>query len=1123
MDARPRYEIVDTIATGDFGTVYRARDRELGREVAIKQIHQQFLSDERQLARYWQEAQLLASLQHPHILTIYDIVRSRGWLIVELMRGSLKQVTQGEPIDLDFLRVALACTLSALHFLHGNGIVHGDVKPSNLLVDAQNRVKLGDFGLARRAASEEGSLLKGTTKYMAPELVSNQFGPVGPASDLYSLGFSAFELMCGNQFDSLFPGLATFGRDKQIAWMMWHAAPDRQLPEINRVLQGVPDDLARVIQRLVVKDQSRRYQSARDVLQDLRPGAVSTIADDKGPTPLPPPPPRRKQILIFSGAFFAVLLTSLALFWKSGPPPRPPGPPPPTEGVVRNVYPEERELVLEVEGKPRQLTIKQRDRIEINGHSSLLRDLEPGDLVSIRTLRDEAQVPFSEILARRAQMHRGRVAAVKADEGTFTFSISEGELQGKKIVAELAPKAAVSFNGKDQLDGHPVRVADLQTDDRVEVGHLAGESGHPDKAVKLVVQREVKFSGILRSVDDSKHELTFAVGESANPELFTLPYAPKCQVTINGRQFLAEQLVKPADLKPGDKAEVLHDLQIVRIDATRILGTAGVIQKAEYPHRIMEVMNEGATAATTYVVSKTCNISLGGQPAEFEDLRVGDVVDITHDNVEAKMPEARVISARRPPQANRWAILIGTQDYEDATLSKLKYPVADVKLLQEVLIQRYGVPVDQILALTDESHVRLEQGIPAFLGRVKAESTVILYVAGHAYKCEDDEKIYLAPKNFSFKNMPADGLPFSWLVEQYEACPAQEKMLFLDCSHEGDGADLKLEPDSSSVIRSLPVSSTRAPLKTITGIASCKREQHGLDLPAKEHGLFAWFLAQGYSGLADKNRDGRIEPTELFTYLSQSMPAAAAELKKQQDPEFWPPDSRPPRLTEDAKVKIRKLATYVGQDRPDYAAVSTDFNSAQEAAGPELEPKLVAGLILLQGKTTVLRDKAKAMFEPIAVEHADQWWPPLALAWLSFEEFKYPVGVTQLVDGLKRIKPLKDPNAPYPEVVQRAFTWIGQLREFAAKAATENRRPSAAALEALDAAIAEHGADAQRCYQAGKAKSQAVMDGFDQKIRASEDTGERLRLGIERRQLPRYATFPFEDAKQDILGGLDRQ
>ena len=161
MEPTLRYEIVDTIASGDFATVYRARDRDLGREVAIKQIHQQFLTDQRQLGRYWQEAQLLASLQHPNIVTIYDIARSRGWLILELMRGSLKQTAQGEPIDLDFLRVVLSGSLNALHFLHQNGVIHGDIKPSNLLVDGLHRVKLGDFGLARRAAMKKAACSRG--------------------------------------------------------------------------------------------------------------------------------------------------------------------------------------------------------------------------------------------------------------------------------------------------------------------------------------------------------------------------------------------------------------------------------------------------------------------------------------------------------------------------------------------------------------------------------------------------------------------------------------------------------------------------------------------------------------------------------------------------------------------------------------------------------------------------------------------------------------------------------------------------------------------------------------------------------------------------------------------------
>ena len=303
MESDLRYEILDTIASGEFATVSRARDRDLGREVAVKQIHAQYLADPRQLARYWQEAQLLASLQHPNILTIYDVVRPRGWLILELMRGSLKPVAEGDPMDLDQLRLVLANCLTGLRFPPSQ---RGDPRRHQAQQHPRrpaNRVKLGDFGLARRASNEEGSLLKGTTKYMAPELLSAQFGAVGPASDLYSLGFTAYELMVGSHFESLLPTLATFGRNKQLAWMMWHSTADVKLPDIQRVLEGVPEDLAQIIQRLIAKDQSQRYRSAREALRDLRPQAGTPTGPGSTACPTPPtwrpkrrlPPPRGER------------------------------------------------------------------------------------------------------------------------------------------------------------------------------------------------------------------------------------------------------------------------------------------------------------------------------------------------------------------------------------------------------------------------------------------------------------------------------------------------------------------------------------------------------------------------------------------------------------------------------------------------------------------------------------------------------------------------------------------------------------------------------------------------------------------------------------------------------------
>ena len=368
--------------------------------MAIKQIHRQFLSDARQLDRYWQEAQLLASLQHPNIMTIYDIVRPRGWLILELMQGSLHQAAQGDPMDLEQLRLALTCALQALKFLHANGVIHGDVKPSNLFVDKRNWVKLGDFGLARRVSNDHGSLLKGTTKYMAPELVSEQFGPVGPASDLYSLGFTAYELLCGAQFDSLFPGLDAFGRDKQIAWMMWHAAPDRRLPDIHRVLEGVPDDLAQVIQRLVVKNPAQRYKTADEALRDLRidPSLADTVAAG-GPTPEELAAEarcaeRRKRIgILATFALSGLVMAAIAFFSKPPPVVPPPKEPPPIEGIVRTVLPEKHTLVIESGGKPLEYSIRPQDHLFLNGAASLLRDLQDGDHLTIKKLCDESVRP----------------------------------------------------------------------------------------------------------------------------------------------------------------------------------------------------------------------------------------------------------------------------------------------------------------------------------------------------------------------------------------------------------------------------------------------------------------------------------------------------------------------------------------------------------------------------------------------------------------------------------------------------------------------------------------------------------------------------------------------------------
>jgi hypothetical protein len=1133
MSGATRYEILDRVAVGDFASVYRARDRDLGREVAVKQIHPQFLHDERQLARYWQEAQLLATLQHPNILTIYDIVRPRGWLIVELMRGNLDQFARGEPIDLEFLRMALGGCLSALEFLHRNGVIHGDIKPSNILIDSQGRVKLGDFGLARRAANDSGSLLKGTTKYMAPELVSNQFGPVGPASDIYSLGFSAFELMVGaNNFESLFPGLSTFGRDKQIAWMMWHAATDRHLPDINRVLEGVPDDLGRVVQKMIVKDQTRRYASARQALNDLHVDPLAApplpgMAEDPEKMAAEAAAARKKKrtrlVAIGAAVFSLVLCVALLLPDRTPPRPEPTGDGT-LRGVVANVYPDEWRIAVRTrpEGQDhdviKEFGLKRHDRVMINDRTHELRELRADDLIVIAPLRDETGRLVYELRASRPVTHVGRVKEVKPDEARFTFTIIEGEEQGKDVVIGVPEDLSITLNsGKPASGGKMIALADLQLDDRIRVAHLGEEAGR--KATEVAVQRVVSIEGKISGVDVRKKVIEVALDDGAS--VVEIPYRPDAEVTINNQRVLFDQVLKPADLRPGDKASIAYDTAVTRVNAHRTLGEAGVVQRVHGDNRLLDVVKDGDSRTTTYQLGPQCEITLGGAVVQLTELREGDQVDVTHDTPGAAMPRAIRIAAIRPVDRSRWAMLVANQNYEDVWLTKLEHPLGDVALLQQILTERYRVPLDQCLVFTDESLVRLEQGLPDKLRPIGAEASLLFYYAGHAYR-DDEGKIFLAPKNFDFKRIATTGLPLQWLVNHLEECQATQKLLLLDCSHAGAGKDLEWQPSTAEMIQSLKASTGQAALRTVTAIVSAKAGQRGLVMPDGPHSLFAWHLGKAYLGEADKNLDNRLEPTELFTYLNVAMPAASTPLGGAQAPELFLPNDAPPRLSDEAKRKIRELAAYLRRDRYDQAAVDQAtqvYLEASQLAGQEVEPKELYAMLLLKARR---RDEAPRQFEELRLDRPKSLLPLMGIAWGHVDRRGYKQALDSLVDMVNQFAKPAKAGEQFSEEAKLAAGWAGQLREFIENGAemADSRLPAAYA--ALDAAIKQHGPQIETVYGQGRSRVRARLAEFDQRIASAASEADNSRLKVERKQVTHYAQFPFDEAVQRVLAGLDQ-
>lgn len=650
MTAHPRYELLEKVASGSFATVYRGRDNELGREVAIKQIHEQYLQDPQQLDRYWQEAQLLASLQHPNIVTIFDVVRDRGWLILELMQSDLSRVAGRKQMDLNSLRTALAHCLRALKFLHAHGIVHGDIKPSNMMIDRRRRVKIGDFGLARRVSDDEGSLIKGTTKYMAPEVVSDEYGEVGPASDLYSLGFAAYELMCGENFESLFPGLNAFGRDRQMAWMMWHAAPDRRLPEISRVLENVPSDLAKTIQKLVAKPQGDRYKTADQALADLnvdvkssRPGEESLdgLGRTTAPTVAGARPDQRRRWLIIGVFAVSVIMSLVVAFLPSGdkgPVENSPGEgSKPLTGIIREVLVDEGKLVIEDEhGVPEEIEVGKRPTIRIDeGEFVLLRELQKHDRVEIRR---PASGPL-QINALRPATGHGKIRGIDPENQKLTAAI-DADPHPQEVPMYVPKGARLVLNGKN------VGVKDLLPGDVIDITHIKDTAGRaPRDVIRLDAKRPQTLTGFIKeikSTDTAKWLIVDRHGAEIPLEL-----GDSGRITINGEAEESGRDFTSQDLRPGDRVVVTHDTHVTAVDAERRGRLTGVLMRVDPAgHEIIVRGNDGKEV--TCQIGDESRIFMDDMPGVFEDLRKFDKIDMTFDGSSDGPVSARTIDARRP-------------------------------------------------------------------------------------------------------------------------------------------------------------------------------------------------------------------------------------------------------------------------------------------------------------------------------------------------------------------------------------------------------------------------------------------------------------------------------------------
>jgi beta-lactam-binding protein with PASTA domain len=257
-----RYRIIRKLGAGGMADVYLAEDQELGRRVAIKILNDRHAADDSFVERFRREAKNAAGLSHPNIVSIYDRGEAEGtyYIAMEFLDGrSLKELIVGRgpapvKIAIDYARQILAAVGAA----HRHGIVHRDIKPHNVLVGGEGRLKVTDFGIARSGASqmtEVGSII-GTAQYLSPEQARG--APVDQTSDLYSVGVVLYEMLTGQ---------VPFTGDTPLEIAMKHLSEVPTPP--SELRPEVPHDLDSVVLRALAKEPSERYQSAEEMDADL--------------------------------------------------------------------------------------------------------------------------------------------------------------------------------------------------------------------------------------------------------------------------------------------------------------------------------------------------------------------------------------------------------------------------------------------------------------------------------------------------------------------------------------------------------------------------------------------------------------------------------------------------------------------------------------------------------------------------------------------------------------------------------------------------------------------------------------------------------------------------------------
>ena len=266
-----RYEIVGKIGTGGMADVYKAMDHKLNRFVAVKVLKPEFREDTTFIKKFRSEAQAAAGLTHPNIVNVFDVGDDGGvyYIVMELIEGiTLKEYIskKGKLSIKEATSIAIQVSMG-LEAAHSHGIVHRDVKPQNIIISTDGKVKVTDFGIARAASSNTiSSNVMGSVHYSSPEQVRGGYSD--EKSDIYSLGITMFEMLTGR---------VPFNGETTVAIAIKHI--QEEMPSPKEYVPEIPSSVANIVLKCCQKSPDRRYQNMAELIADLKQSLINPDED----------------------------------------------------------------------------------------------------------------------------------------------------------------------------------------------------------------------------------------------------------------------------------------------------------------------------------------------------------------------------------------------------------------------------------------------------------------------------------------------------------------------------------------------------------------------------------------------------------------------------------------------------------------------------------------------------------------------------------------------------------------------------------------------------------------------------------------------------------------------------